>query len=128
MLTTHLLTLCLAAELGGPANLPEQDNALKVARYYTDAASAGDHETVAWLTDAEGLAGRKGESPRSSVNLYVARLSRQVCVVDDTKKANEFKQNGKDVAGIRLNCANNKHEDLKLVKVAGQWKVSVPTP
>ncbi|MBL9038253.1 MAG: hypothetical protein JNG84_07065 [Archangium sp.] len=123
---TSLLLLTLTSDLGAPRELPEQEQSLKVVRYFTEAASAGDHETVAWLTDAEGLRGRKGESPRSVVNAYVARLTRAGCVLDEKQKANEFKQNGKDVAGVRLLCNGGKHEDVTLTKVAGLWKVSVP--
>lgn len=121
-----ILLMVLSADLGAPSAMPEQDVALKVGRYFTDAASGGDHETIAYLVVTEGLAGRKGESPRSSVNRYVAKLARAACMVDEGTKANEFKQGGKDVAGIRLNCANGKHEDMQLVKVGSQWKVAVP--
>ena len=73
---TFILLLVLSSDLGAPSAMPEQDIALKVGRYFTEAASAGDHETIAYLVSNEGLAGRKGESPRSLVNRYVARLTR----------------------------------------------------
>jgi len=121
-----ILLLVLSSDLGAPSAMPDQDVALRVGRYFTEAASAGDHETIAFLVSNEGLAGRKGESPRSLVNRYVARLTRAFCVLDESTKANEYKQAGRDVAGIRLNCANGKHEDIQLVKVGGQWKLALP--
>jgi len=126
-----IVALVLAADLGNPKDLPEQENALKVAKYFTDAVASGDRETLIYLADADSLAARKGDPPRSALNAYAARLNRGACATDEDartnkKTVNELKEAGKDVAGVRLFCAGGKYEDMKLRKAGTAWKVVIP--